>query len=189
MTDFAIHNPETAPAGSKPLLEKSQKAYGMIPNLHGVMAESPAMLEAYQTLGEIFGRTSLSAVEQNIVWLTSNYENNCHYCMPAHTAIAHMAKVPDEYIEALRTGAPLSDPKLQALREFARQAIVNRGWVEEAEVQKVLDAGYGREQILDVLVGVAHKVLSNYTNHLAQTPVDQPFQKFAWEKPAEAAAE
>ncbi len=77
MTDFTIHTQETAPAASKPLLDKAQKAYGFIPGLLGVLAEAPKALEAYQTLGMLFSETRLSTTEQHVVWLTIIYENNC----------------------------------------------------------------------------------------------------------------
>ena len=77
MTDFTLHTPKSAPEGSKPLLENSQKSFGFIPNLHAVMAEAPSTLEAYQLLGGLFSRSTLNAVEQNVVWLTINVEHNC----------------------------------------------------------------------------------------------------------------
>ncbi len=180
--DFTVHTSESAPADAKALLEKSKQNYGMVPNLHGIMADAPKLLEAYQLIGTLFDGTSLTDVERNVVWLTANYENNCHYCMAAHTAIAHMAKVPDNEIEALRTGQPLHDPKLEALRTFTKKMVNERGWVTDADMQALLDVGYTKQTILEVILGVSMKVMSNYTNHIAQTAVDQPFQKFAWQK-------
>ncbi len=188
MTDFTIHTVETAPDASKPLLEKSQKAFGMVPNLHGVFAESPQALEAYQALSGIFAATSLSKVEQNVVWLAINVEHNCHYCVPAHTAIAKGQRVDDATIEALRCAAPLSDPKLEALRTFTLKVVRQRGEVSDADVQAFLDAGFTKQNILDVIVGVAHKVMSNYANHIVGTPVDAAFAKFDW-TPNKTAAE
>lgn len=180
MTQFQIHTAQTAPADSRPLLEGSQKAFGMIPNLHGVMAESPQHLEAYQRLHALFQETSLTPVERNVVWLAINVEHACHYCVPAHTGIAYSQGVDAETVNALREGRPLSDPKLEALRRFTLSVVRNRGQVDGSEVQAFLDAGYTNRQILDVVLGLAQKVMSNYVNHLADTPVDAPFQKFDW---------
>ena len=188
MTDFTLHTQETAPEDSKPLLDNSLKAFGMIPNLHAVMAESPEHLEAYQKLHELFQKTSLTPAQQTVVWLTINVEHECHYCVPAHTAIAHMQKINAGVIDALRSATPLEDDKLEALRRFTLQVVRQRGVVSEQDVQRFLEAGYTRRQVLDVILGVAQKVMSNYVNHLADTPVDAPFQKFAW-TPAAAAAE
>ena len=184
MNDFTIHTPETAPEESKETLQKINKNLGFVPNLFGVLAESPQAVEAYQVLGALFRKTSLSAVEQNVVWLTINYENNCGYCVPAHTGIAKMDKVPDDVIEALRNGTPIADTRLEALRVFTVEMVQQRGWITEEDVQAFVEAGYTRQNILDVIVGMSHKVISNYTNHLADTPVDDAFQKFAWQKPA-----
>ncbi len=182
MATFKIHNADTAPEGSKPFLEQARKQFGMVPNLIGLLAESPVAVETYLTLSELFSRSSFSPTERNLVWLTINYENECRYCMAAHTGIARSEKVDHSVIEAIRNGEAIADPKLQALRLFTSSVVVNRGWIEESEVNTFLAAGFTRENVFDVLVGVAHKVLSNYSNHIAETPVDAPFQKFAWEK-------
>lgn len=182
MTEFTLHTPDTAPADSKPLLDNSMKAFGMIPNLHAVMAEAPSTLEAYQVLGGLFQKSSLTPAEQNVVWLTINVEHNCHYCVPAHTGIALSQGVSQEVVDALREDRTLPDEKLEALRQFTLAALRNRGIVADAEVEAFLAAGYNRANILDVILGLSHKVLSNYVNHFADTPVDEPFQKFAWEK-------
>lgn len=189
MTDFQLHTQETAPDGGPALLDNSIKAFGMIPGLHAVMAESPEHLEAYQKLHELFQKTSLSTVEQNVVWLTINVEHECHYCVPAHTGIAHMQKVPNDVIEALRNKTPLPDPRLEALRDFTLKVVRQRGFVDDADVQVFLDAGFTKRNVLDIVLGLAQKVMSNYVNHLAQTPIDAAFQKFAWTAPDRAAAE
>ena len=95
MATLKVHDIESAPEGSKSLLENSQKAYGMIPGLHGVLAASPKILEAYQTLHQLFTETSFNEEELTVVWQTINVEHACHYCVPAHTGIAKMMKVDD----------------------------------------------------------------------------------------------
>jgi alkylhydroperoxidase family enzyme len=102
MSTLKIHNIETAPESSKPLLEKSLKAYGMIPNLHAVLAQAPAALDAYQKLHELFENSSFDAEELTVIWQSINVEHNCHYCVPAHTGIAHMMNVDASLTEALR---------------------------------------------------------------------------------------
>ncbi|WP_442506541.1 carboxymuconolactone decarboxylase family protein [Novipirellula sp. SH528] len=180
MTDFAVHTIETA-GDSKPLLEKSKKAYGFVPNLHAVMAESPALLEAYQTVAEIFdNKTNLSPTERQIIAMTNNRLNGCTYCMAAHTSIMQGLKVDEEVITALREGTPIADPKLEALRVYAEKVNLSRGWPDESDIKALLAAGYTKQTIFDVIVGTAYKVLSNYTNHIAQTPLDNGFAKNAW---------
>ena len=182
MTTLKVHTIESAPEESKALLEKSQKAYGRIPGLHGVLASSPQTFEAYQTLHGLFSNTSFNAKELTVVWQTINVENACHYCVPAHTGIAKMMKVDDSITEALRNETPLASPKLEALRTFTLLVVRNHGHIAPAELEAFYNAGYGEQQVLEVILGLSQKIISNYTNHIANTPVDSAFEKFAWEK-------
>jgi alkylhydroperoxidase family enzyme len=182
MTTLKVHNIESAPEESKPLLEGSLKGFGMIPGLHGVLASSPQLLKAYQTLHELFTNTSFNPEELTVVWQTINVEHECHYCVPAHTAIAGMMKVDEAITEALRNETPLADSKLEALRTMTLTIVRNRGNVSQADLDAFYAAGYSEQQVLEIILGVSQKVISNYTNHIAHTPVDAPFEKFAWSK-------
>ncbi|QKV20419.1 carboxymuconolactone decarboxylase family protein [Oricola thermophila] len=187
MTEFTIHDENTAPEESKPLLAKSKAAFGRVPGLHAVMAEAPGLLEGYQQLHRLFLESSFDNDEKTVVWQTVNVENECHYCVPAHTGIAKAMGVDDAITEALRNGTPLPTPRLEALRTFTLKLIRQHGNLSDADVQAFLDAGYTKRQVLEVILGYSQKVMSNYTNHLANTPVDAVMQKFAW-SPADKAA-
>ena len=187
MTRFIRHTEETAPEAAKPLLAQAKASFGFIPNLVAVMAEAPGLLEAYQRVHELFANSSFSAEEKTVVWQTINVENACHYCVPAHTAIAKSMQVDDAITAALRDGTPLPTARLEALRTFTLQVVRQRGHLSEAEVQAFLDAGYSQRNVLEVILGYSQKIMSNYTNHLANTPVDKVFEKFAW-SPADQAA-
>ena len=182
MTTLKIHNIETAPEGSKALLENSQKSFGMIPGLHGVLAGAPKTLEAYQTLHKLFMETSFNEEELTVVWQAINVEHACHYCVPAHTAIAKMMKVDDAITEALRNETPLENEKLEALRTMTLTIVRNRGHVTQDDLDTFYAAGYGEQQVLEIILGLSQKVISNYTNHIANTPVDAGFKKLAWSK-------
>lgn len=182
MTSLKVHNIETAPEGSKQLLENSQKAYGSIPGLHGVLAGAPKILEAYQTLHQLFVDTSFNNEELTVVWQAINVEHACHYCVPAHTGIAKMMKVDDSITEALRNETPLENPKLEALRTMALTIVRNRGHVTQEDLDTFYAAGYEERQVLEIILGLSQKVISNYTNHIANTPVDTGFKKFVWSK-------
>ena len=171
---------DTAPDASKPLLEKAKAAYSFLPNLLGNMAHAPALLEGYIMVATIFKKTSFSATEQQIVLMSNNLLNGCKYCMAAHTTISKGAGVPDDVIEALRTNTAISDPKLEALRQFSLTMNVTRGNPEKAHVEAFLAAGYTEQNILEVILGTAMKTLSNYTNHVSETPVDDAFADNAW---------
>lgn len=182
MADFTIHDENTAPEESKALLLDSKKRLGMIANLHGIMAEAPGLLNGYRQINDLFLATSFDNDEKTVVWQTVNVEHNCTYCVPAHTIIANGMKVDSAITEALRNETPLPNARLEALRDFTLSVVRDRGAVSDEDVQEFLDAGFTKRNILEVILGVSMKVMSNFTNHLADTPLDAPFQKQAWTK-------
>lgn len=186
MSTFTIHTLESAPEASRPALEKAKAKYGMVPSLAGGLAESPVALEAYFALSELAGRTSFTPTERTVVWLTLNAEHECHYCMAAHTAIAHSENIDQAVIDTAREVGQYDDPHLEALRQFTLQVVQQRGWVPEENVATFLAAGFSRQQVLEVVMLVAHKTISNYSNHLLETPVDAPFAKYEWTAPSAA---
>lgn len=93
--------------------------------------------------------------------MTANYFNNCGYCIAAHSAIAKASKVQDEIIEFLRDNKPLDEPKLEKLRTFTRIVVEKRGFASPEEIESFLSAGYAKEQLMEVIVDVSHKVMSN----------------------------
>lgn len=179
-TDFQLHTIESAPKKAKVRLEQTEKSFGFIPNLYRMLAESPPVLEAYQAVQKLFMETSLSPVERNVVWLATIYANRCHYCMAGHSAMAGSQGTPQEVIDAMRAGQPLAAPKLEALRMFTTQIVVQRGALSTDDAEKFLQAGFTRKNILEVVLGITQKTLSNYANHFAQTPVDKQFSSFEW---------
>jgi AhpD family alkylhydroperoxidase len=174
MTHFKLHSIETAPEGSKEILEGALKQ---------IMAESPEVLKAYREMAALFEATSLNPIEKNIVWLTVSYHNSCHYCMAIHTMVAQMFKLPDEMVEALRTNQPLKDAKLETFRQFTALLVEKRGWASDEEIQKFLDAGYTQKNVLELIVGIGQKTISNYVNHITHTPLDEQTKAFKWEAP------
>lgn len=184
---FPLHTPESAPEASKPLIENSIKAFGVLPALHAIMAESPQLLEGYQKLHELFLASSLTPEEKTVVWMTVNVEHECHYCVPAHTIIAKKMGIAPEIIDALRDQTPLPNERLEALRAITRELLLNRGNVSPETLARFEAAGYGPRQLLDVILGVAQKVMSNFTNHLANTPLSPAYQPYAWKRRGKAA--
>lgn len=182
MTTMKVHDINSAPKESKKSLEQSVKTFGMLPNLHGVLAESPNTLEAYKTLHKLFENSSFNAEELTVVWQTINVEHECHYCIPAHTGIAHMMQVNPNLTDALRNKSSMPNNKLQALHETTLKIIRNRGRLTKDDLSDFYNVGYGERQMLEIILGIAQKTISNYTNHIANTPVDKAFQKFTWEK-------
>ncbi|WP_299732293.1 carboxymuconolactone decarboxylase family protein [uncultured Tateyamaria sp.] len=188
MSHLPVQTKDTAPEASKPFLEQAEKAYGFIPNLTAVFAASPAMIEAYGVLSSHFEKTDLTPTERQIVMMTNSRLNGCTYCMSAHSTISQMQKVDADVVAALRNGTEIADPKLQALHVFTAQLNEARGYVTQAQVDAFLAAGYTEANILDVILGTGLKTLSNYTNHISETPIDAPFQPTAWDVPKEKVA-
>jgi len=182
MAEFTIHTETSAPEDIQDFLLQTKKRNGFIPNLHGIMAEAPGLLKGYRELNDLFLKSSFNRDEITVIWQSVNVENNCHYCVPAHTMVAKGMKIDDEITGALRNETPLADPKLEALRTFTLQMVRNNGVLEDTDVQAFMSAGYTNRNMLEVILGVAMKTMSNYTNHLAKTPLDTPFQSVAWEK-------
>ncbi len=183
MIDFKIHNIDTAPADAAPVLERAHASFGMVPNLIGVLAEAPSAARAYLDLHEAFAASSFTPAEQQLVLLTTSFQNECSYCMAAESAVAAMLGTDSAVIESLREGRALLDDRLEALSRFTREVVTQRGWVSEEEIDRFLAAGFTRSNILEVILGVTKKTLSNYTNHIADTPLDSAFDGQAWSRP------
>ncbi len=180
MSNFTVHSAATAPGKSAELLNNAQAAFGFVPNLLGTFAEAPATLEGYLNIGQLFDQTSFTPTERQVVLLAVSAYNECHYCVAAHSTIAGMQKVPREVVDAIRDGRPIADARLEALRRFATAVVEQRGWVGDEAIADFIEAGFGRQQVLEVVLGVAMKTISNYTNHIAETPLDAAFAGEAW---------
>ena len=182
MHDFKPHTLDTADPEGREVLAQVQKAYGFVPNLLGNMVHAPATAKAYLSLGQLFGESSFDATEQQVVLLAVSRYNECGYCMGAHSAIATMQDLPADVVESIRSDEPIADEKLEALRVFTSRVVDQRGRLSEENIGEFFSAGYGQSQVLEVVLGVAMKTISNYTNHIAGTELDAAFADFAWQK-------
>lgn len=159
----------------------AQKSMGFVPNLLGVLAEAPIALRAYMELTDLLGKSSFTPIEQQVMMIAGSHTNGCGYCVAAHSTVGTMVKMPPAVLEALRTGGLVADTKLEALRSFTSEIVNKRGRVSDQRIQQFLDAGYTRQNVLEVVFATAMKTLSNYTNHLAETPIDAAFAAQAWD--------
>ena len=184
--DFPLHDRASAP-GAAAVFDHAEAMFGMIPNLTRKMATSPALAQAYLELTGLFEGCSLSAQERGVLLLTVSRFHGCDYCMAAHSMTGRMTGLPDAAVDALRDDQPLLDPRLdprlEALRQFVQAMLEKRGWVEPADIRVFQDAGFSEQQVLDVILGIGLKTLSNYTNHIAGTPVDDAFAHERWAAP------
>lgn len=185
MSTFKLHTVASAPEGSIPILDAANKSLGFIPNLYAHLAESPATLQAYKQLGTLLEQSAFTPEEQQVILVAVSVENRCTYCVAAHSFIArNMVKIPADTITALRSGSALPNAKLNALATFTRAVVRERGWVADShELKNFFAAGYTQQQVLEVVLGVSMKTLSNYINHLTDTPLDAAFTNETWISP------
>lgn len=177
---------EAAEGGAREALEGAQAQLGFVPNMYGAMANAPGLLQTY-----LFGydrlrkESALTPPEQEVVFLTVSRANGCNYCMAAHSMVGEkMTKVPAEALEAIRQRTPIGDARLAALSAFTEAMFETRGRPSQATVEAFKAAGYDERHMLDVVLALAVKTLSNYANHLFHTPVDPAFAPWRWEDPS-----
>lgn len=171
-----------AASGAKEILETAQLQLGFVPNMYAVMANSPGLLSTYAQGYALFRQDSgFTPVEQEVVLLTVSRENGCRYCVAAHSFVADaMSKVPTEVTDAIRDGTSVPDSKLRALSEFTRLMVKTRGLPSIADVAAFRAAGYTERHMLEVVLAIAVKTISNYANHLFHTSVDSVFAARTW---------
>ncbi|MDE1153636.1 MAG: carboxymuconolactone decarboxylase family protein [Micavibrio sp.] len=175
MNHFNIHTAEDAPVAARDTVKMLHAKMGMVPNLVGVMAESPVLLKGWVELKNIAEHGLFSPVEREIVQMTVSYLNDCGYCMAAHTAISLKSGLQVDIIEALRHDKPLKDAKLEQLHLFTKAVMKRLGRADVADIDAFIKAGYTQAHVLEVVLGISLATLTNYTNHIAQTPVDTAF--------------
>jgi AhpD family alkylhydroperoxidase len=180
MSIYEVHTVETAPEGSKPLLQSLHGTVGMIPNLAAAMSESPELLKGFLSIRKILYGGTFSPGEIQTLALTNAFENGCRYCMAFHSGFALKEGVSQETVEALRAGRSPKEAKLRALSEFSRALVKRRGHVTDDELQRLLAAGYSKAQALEVVLGVAVSILPNFAHHITQCPLDGAFSAHLW---------
>lgn len=165
--------PREATGQVKQLFDGLQNTIGMVPNLARTMANSPAALQGYLALGEALESAALPAGLREQIALTVSEANGCAYCVAAHCAIGKSVGLSDrELTDARQSESP--DSKVSAALRFAKKLVEDRGWVNDAELDRVRRAGYGDGEVTEIVAIVAWKTFANYFNHVAGTDVDFP---------------
>ena len=186
LSTLGLLTSENAPAGSRELLDEAQAELGMVPNMYAEMANSPGLLSTYLFGQDQFRRHSgFNPSEQETILLAISRFNGCEYCMGAHSTIADGNKVPTEVTDAVRAGEPIGDDRLQALNVFTTTMVDTRGRPSDVELKEFLAAGYTEKQALEIILAISVKTLSNYVNHIFDTPLDKAFSRRAWVPDAE----
>lgn len=173
---FQIYTPTTAPAQSREALQKIDNKEGFVPNIAGVLAGAPPVLQAFIALGELMEKTSFTPEEREVLFLTVSHFNGSPYCMAAHSTQAPQAGLTPGTVHALHTDEPLEDARLEALRQYTLGILANRGRPDDSRIHSFLAAGYKPAQALEILLAITLKTLTNYANRLAHPPIDDVFK-------------
>ncbi len=184
MNEFKIHTEDTASAPASEELRKIREALGFVPNVFAVIAESSPALQAFVALNDWLANSSLSPIERELVQIATSVENHCSYCVAGHTAFAAMQDLSTDVVAAARCGRPIPDDRLEALHQLTLALVQQKGAVDQAAIATFFAAGYGPQQLLDVIIGVCVKTFSNLTNSVAGIPLDEEFSSYAWEPEA-----
>lgn len=159
------------------LLDAAKQQLGFLPNMYRNMAQAPHLLEHYlHGYNRFRSDSSFSSAEQEVVFLAISRENDCRYCLAAHSTLADkVSQVPIEVTDAIRDENPIPDPRLRALHDFTRTCVRKRGHLTRDDIYAFMAAGFNKQQVLDVLLAISVKTISNYSNHLFATPLDDIF--------------
>jgi AhpD family alkylhydroperoxidase len=150
--------------------------------MYATMANAPALLKTYIDGYRIFREETLfSAIEQEVLFLTISRYNRCDYCMAAHSMIADsMSRVPTEVTDATRNGDAVDNSELAALVSFTEVMLNSHGIPLARDVESFLAAGHGERHILEIIIAIAVKTLSKYSNHLLNPALDEIFANREW---------
>lgn len=177
--DFKLHTKESAPNESLESLDQVERKFGFIPNLLRQMAGAPSAIQGDLQLLDVFGKSSLSTAEQWIVLLAVSSHCKANYSVAANSTVAQKFGVLPDIVSAVRKNEPLSDPKLESLRLYTLELIQNRGVISKKTQDIFFKAGFKSRQVFDVILGIALATIQSYTSLIAETPIDEMFQKKA----------
>ena len=169
------------PPESREILDSVEQDFGFIPNIYRALAATPAALDALAALNTGFARSGFTPAEREIAALTTSVFNRCAYCVAAHSGLALAEGVDPRVIEAVRCGGVAPDTRLEALHRMTLAVLESRGELEPAQVRAFLNAGFQAPQIMELLIGIAAKVMTNFASKIAHLPLDDAFADQAWE--------
>lgn len=180
LNQLSAVTPAEADPAQAAILERAQKQVGFIPNMYANMVNVPAILDTYlHGYGQFRAESSFSPAEQEVIFLAISKVNGCAYCTAAHSMIADkVSGVPAPVLDAIRSGKSIPDAKLSALFAFTSAMTDSRGRPSAEAAQAFLAQGYTEKHILQIVLAIAVKTLSNYTNHLFETRVDERFAAY-----------
>ncbi|WP_345816117.1 carboxymuconolactone decarboxylase family protein [Paraburkholderia sp. PREW-6R] len=180
MSTFPIHTIESAPAQSKPVLRHIEQTFGFVPNIAGAMASSPVLIDAFFNLFQKVHSGTFSEAQIQTLLLTNAVTNACTWAVAFHTALALNQGLTAADVEAIRSGRVPTDPQHAALSTLTRSAIKKRGHLDESEITAFIEAGFRRDQVLELLAVAAASTITNYVGSIAQPALETQFEVYAW---------
>jgi AhpD family alkylhydroperoxidase len=175
-THFMPLTISTAPDSSKPILCRDQEIQWLNPKPDGYLANNRVGVEGYRTLEAVWENGSFVPRERQLILLAASADNRCSYCTAAHSTVLKTALLtPAELVFAIQHNIPVPDAKFNAVVKLVKELAHGRGYARQESIQNFIDAGYRKQQVMEMLVGIVLKTISNYLDHLSPVPVDQAF--------------
>jgi uncharacterized peroxidase-related enzyme len=168
--------PTEATGKAKQLYDAVKTKLGIVPNMMRVMGVAPAALEGYLNLSGALAGGVLNAKVREQIALDVAESNMCDYCLSAHTFLGNKVGLSTTDISEARH-ATSADKKTAAILKLARNIVIQRGEITDAELQTARDAGISDAEIIEIVANIAVNVLTNYLNRVAGTVVDFPVVK------------
>jgi uncharacterized peroxidase-related enzyme len=172
MTKFTVPSRSEVSENNQAIFDNLQKGLGFVPNLYATFGYSQNGLGNYLTLQN--AKSSLSKKEREVINLVVSQVNDCIYCLSAHTALGKMNGFTDDQILEIRSGEAAFNAKYDALAHFVKETTENKGRPSAKSVDAFFAAGYTNENLIDVLIIIGDKIISNYLHGITQIPVDFP---------------
>ena len=172
MKTFAVPTREEVSPANQILFDNLKKGLGKVPNLFATMAYSQNALGTYLALSS--AKSSLKAKEKEVVNLVTSQVKDCEYCLAAHTYIGKLNGFTDEQILEIRSGHASFDAKIDALAALVKSFVQTNGRPDAALLERFFEAGYTSENLVDVIVVIGDKVITNFLHGVTKVPVDFP---------------
>lgn len=169
---FQVPAQQDVSENNQAIFNQLQKGLGFVPNLYAYYAKSDTALGDYLALQN--RKTSLRNKEKEVVNLVTSQVNGCQYCLAAHTMLGKNAGFTEEQTVEIRQGAAPFDAQLNALAAFTKATVEQRGQTSTAEKVALLDAGYTEKNLVDIIMLIGDKTISNYIHNTTALPIDFP---------------
>jgi AhpD family alkylhydroperoxidase len=162
---------DVSPA-NQAIFDQLKGKLGMVPNLYATLAHSQHALGSYLAFQN--APSSITGKAREVVNLVVSQVNDCEYCLAAHTLIGGMVGFTPDQILEIRSGRVSFDRKLDALARLTKDITERRGHADPELVDAFLAAGWTTENLVDAIVVIGDKTVTNYLHATTRVPVDFP---------------